>query len=128
MAKRLLFLGFIFAISAVAHSAPGVWEQMQSGSVNATRGIIKSVDLIGDEVYFKAESRNPFGDPVTRSEHLCGYNDGMGEARNADPIRAVSLKSKIDLLNEAQRTGKEIEFGTNGIWKSCVSFLRLGQI
>lgn len=124
MAKRILFLGFIFAISAVAHSAPGVWEQMQTGAVVSARGVVKSIDVVGGEVFFKAQARDAFGDPVMRDERLCGYNDGIGEPRQSEEIRAVMLKTRIEMLNEAQRTGKEIEFGTTGIWKSCVSFLR----
>jgi hypothetical protein len=122
MAKRILFLAFVVAISAFAHGAPSVWKQMETGQTTISRGIVKSVDLRGSEVWFKIETKDVFGDPTVGYVALCDLNSD--KSPSSDEVRAALLKSKIDLLQESRRDRKPIEYGTRGIWDSCVSFLR----
>lgn len=123
MAKRILFFGFVIAISAFAHAAPGVWQQMENGITSSNRGVVKSVDIVGGEIYFKTESKDAFGDKVVREDRLCTWVDGI-EPGETDEMQAARYKAKLDIVQEARKSGKPIEFGTRGVWKSCVSFLR----
>lgn len=122
MAKRILFLSFVIAISAFAHGAPSVWKQMEMGQTTSSRGIVKSVEFLGSEVWFKVETKNAFGDPTETKVPLCDLNND--KSPGSDEIRAALLKSKIEMLQESRRDRKPIEFGTRGVWDSCVSFLR----
>ena len=122
MAKRIVFLTFVIAISAFAHGAPSVWRQMELGQTKSSRGIVKSVDFLGSEVWFKVETKDAFGDPTVANVALC---DLIGDiSPGSDEVRAALLKSKIDMLHESRRDRKPIEFGTGSVWNSCVSFLR----
>jgi hypothetical protein len=120
MAKRILFLGLMIAASAFAHGAPGVWEKMQLEQITVVRGLVKSVDLGENGISFKVKTRDVFGDDSEVELHLCSPNVGG----QSEEIRAALLKSKIDMLQEARRTGKSIEFGTGNPWVHCVSTLR----
>ncbi len=122
MAKRILFLTFVIAISALAHGAPSVWKQMELGQTTSSRGTVKSVDFLGSEVWFKIETKNAFGDPMVANVTLCDLSGDVSPG--SDEVRAALLKSKIELLQESRRDRKPIEYGTRGVWNSCVSFLR----
>lgn len=122
MAKRFLFLGLVIAFSAFAHSAPGVWEQLEQGSINSTRGIVKSVEIQNSNIYFEIETKDAFGDPAIKKDRLCGLRDGS--THDSDEVRAALLKSKIEMLQDSRVQRKPIEFGTTGIWGTCVSVLR----
>lgn len=124
MSKRILFFGFLIAVSAFAHAAPGVWEQLQHGSVFSVRGIVKSIDIDGSEIHFRVETKDSFGDLEVRSDRLCKTSDGVEDNRESEEVRAALLKSKIDMLQDARRSGKPIEYSTKGPWKPCVSVLR----
>jgi hypothetical protein len=119
MAKRILFLGFIVAVSAIAHAAPGVWEKMQLEQTTVVRGVVKSVDLADSGISFTVKTRDAFGDDSEIELQLCRPN-----VAESDEVRAALLKSKIDLLQEARRSGKSLEFGTGNPWARCVSTLR----
>ncbi len=122
MAQRFLFLGLVVAFSAFAHSAPGVWQQLERGTVNTNRGIVKSVELQNSDIYFEIETKTAFGDPVIIKDRLCGLRDGS--THDSDEVRAALLKAKIEMLQESRTQKKMIEFGSGGMWSSCVSFLR----
>ncbi len=125
MSKRILFLAFATALCTLpsAQAAPSVWEQMQHGSAASRRGIVKSVDLLGTEIYLKVEVKDALGDKIEKLERLCSTKDGY-DSVETDIMAATLYKARLDLVNEARRTGKPIEFGNAGIWKSCISFLR----
>lgn len=123
MAKRVLFFGFIVAISAFAHAAPSVWQQMEKGITTSNRGVVKSVDIVGGEIYFKTETQDAFGDKVIREDRLCTWVDGI-QPGETDQMQAALFKAKLDMVQDSRKSGKPIEFGTRGAWKSCVSFLR----
>jgi hypothetical protein len=124
MAKRILFLGFVIAVSAFAHAAPGVWEQMEHGATTSSIGVVKAVDILGSEIYIKVETKDAFGDPTVRHDRLCSLKDGI-DPQESEEMRAVLFRAKLDVLQEARRNGKPIEYGTRGVWNSCVSFLRV---
>jgi len=123
MAKRMLFLGFIVAISAFAHAAPGVWEKMQLEQMTHIRGVVKSVELAGTDIGFTVKTKDAFGDDSEVEMRLCGIHDNQ-DNRVSEEVRAALLKSKIEVLEESRRTGKAIEFGAGNPWVRCVSTLR----
>ena len=123
MTKRILFLGFIITISALAQAAPGVWEQMKRGH-SPREGVVKSVEISGSDITATIETEGPLGQKQIENQRLCRSTDGFDDNRESEEIRAALLKSKIEVLEDARRTGKPIAFSSEGPWSPCVSFLR----
>lgn len=119
MSKRILFLVYLITASALAHSAPGVWERMQNGSTPSTRGVVTAVEMSDSQIYFKVETRDAFGDLVTRQESLC-----QEDFKESEEMRASLMKIKMEVLQESLKSGKPIEYGVRGPWKPCVISLR----
>lgn len=119
MTKRIVFFLFIAIVSAFAHSAPTVWEQMQNQSSPAQRGVVKSVEILEKDVYFSIETKDAFGDKVVRKDQLCPV-----EITQDSEQSAAIFKAKIEMLQEARRSQKPIEFASKGASQPCVSVLR----
>lgn len=115
---KFFLVSALFTIAAQA--APGVWEEMQNGTVNSQKGIVKNVQISGHEIIVKLETKDQLGNTVILQDKLCQERDERSEE-----MRATFLKSKFELLEEARKSKREIEIGSKSPWNSCINFVSL---
>jgi hypothetical protein len=118
MGMRIAFLFLSLALAQTAQADLSVWEQMESGRLTASKGVVKSVDYRDLDVYVKIETAGPLGTTVENLTKLCRDSDWSID------LRATLFKAKIEVLEDSRKRQVPVEFGTRGPFDSCLSFIR----
>ncbi len=107
-------------LSHTAFADPGVWEQLETGTANPEKGVVKSVEPQGIDLIVTIETKDKMGDTVQRSGKLCREPSTQWP----DIVQASVIRAKRDQLEEARKSKKTVEFGSTGPFNSCISFIK----
>ena len=120
--SKLVLTTLLFVSSAGADYVfpPGVWEQLERGSLEPIQAKIRQVKFQGGGVLLSIEKiTDAKGNTALETYSLCTHDKAMNNW-NSEAERAMALNLRVQALREAEKSREIVRLGLRGPWQPCV--------
>lgn len=102
---------------------PGVFEQLQHGTLSPTVGKITSLEVGDKGIAIGVTTKTGRKATTTTTARFCDDSSGS----EAESFRSAQTVARLELLREAYKSGEIVELAFAGPWNSCIHSIRLSK-
>lgn len=109
------------AMACADNFGPGVFEQLQQGTLSPTLGKITSLEVGDKGIAIGVTTKTGRKTTTTTTTRFCDDFSGS----EAESFRSAQTVARLELLREAFRSGENVELAFAGPWSPCLRSIRL---